>query len=77
MYPPISLIIIQHTSAHFSSVLCEDGMYRSESMEDCEECTNGKETNAEKSECGMWHSFCLIKYDIFDEGYKIWTGLNE
>ena len=32
-------------------------MYRSESMNNCEECTGGKETNAEKSECGECKTF--------------------
>ena len=43
---------------------CLDGMYRSESMNDCEECTGGKETNSEKSECGEFKTFLpeLDKY---------------
>ena len=40
-----------------SSDSCHDGMYRSESMEDCEDCIGGKETNAEKSECGECKTF--------------------
>ena len=46
------------------SDFCQDGMYRSESMNNCEECTRGKETNSEKSECGECKTFLpeLEKY---------------
>ena len=41
-----------------TSVLCEDGKYRPESMEDCNKCPSGRETNAEKTECGGYRLNC-------------------
>ena len=48
----IHALILGYNSKVTPSVFCQDGMYRSESMKNCEDCAEGKETNAEKSECG-------------------------
>ena len=52
---PFQGLLLKYTS----SDSCNDGMYRSESMTDCEDCTGGNETNAEKSECGKGKTYIL------------------
>ncbi|KAL5258124.1 hypothetical protein ACHWQZ_G012922 [Mnemiopsis leidyi] len=53
-------------------VPCQDGMYRSESMEDCEVCTDGKETNDEKSECANYcNKFTINNAFIYPPDKKV------